>query len=177
MSPYKYIRKKIFGNAPELIKKYCTNVIKTRIQNAFSLSKNITYLGKGELIEENDSRLYNLSSSSKFYSRCVKDGCIYATSQKINKRSNNSVAQLSDDTFVLIIKFIIDFDLEKQLIIYKQIKTREHNFCNGYKSLRIVTDVDNNIAITDIINLKSVCVCYEILDTMYICTLPNLVSY
>ena len=53
----------------------------------------------------------------------VKNGCLYMSAVKCNKRSDNTFAKLSNGSYVNLIYFIEDSDNKKEYVIVKKIHT------------------------------------------------------
>lgn len=54
----------------------------------------------------------------------VKDGCLYQTSEKVNRRSDNTVVLLSNECYGVIVKFIVDININQECVLLKLLKTK-----------------------------------------------------
>ena len=85
----------------------------------------IRYLGAFGDVDEKWIQELELSRTSRSYKRTVKDSCLYATCLKVNDRSDNSFAMLSDKRYAHLYKFISDLQKNKEFIICKIIETSD----------------------------------------------------
>ena len=167
---------RIFPGSSEAVKTYCTLTLKSKVKKSIKVST-IRYFGKGVKIAEKVATHFNVSSSCKTYIRMVKDGCLYASSLKVNIRSDNSVAQLIDGSFVIIEKFIVDVDNKKEFTTCYKISDCNHGLCSNYNVLRKIRSVGEDPVIISTKDIKVVCVLITIRNDRYVCPLPNLLFY
>ena len=171
------LEKKVFKDASEIVKKYCLHTIQSRVKNANTLSKNITYLGKGEQITEKFAIEYCFDKMSKRYYKLIKDHCLYSSCDKINVRSNNSVAQLVNGKFILIKYFIVDSLTNKDFVIYYELKTKKHSLTSGFENLQVVESTGNILNKIVTTQIRRICANFKIGNIEYVCPLPHLLSY
>ena len=65
----------------------------------------------------------------------VKDGCVYVSSLKINKPSDNSVAQLSDGKYIRILNFKVDIE-QKIEVTMEHVITVSRQFLNNCSNIK-----------------------------------------
>lgn len=141
------------------------------------VSNNVTFLGKGVAIDGVFAKEHSLDQRSKFYQRVIKDGCLYASSQKINERSDNSIVQMQDGQFAMILKYVCDEENQKEWVVFQILKTFKPTSWLGYDSLQQVRTISEDVTIKEINNIRSVCACFSLKESEYIVTLPNLFLY
>ena len=61
------------------------------------------------------------------FKRIIKDKCVYATCEKVNKRSSNSFAQLKNGSFIQCVQFLYDENNKNELVIARIVET-ENSF-------------------------------------------------
>ena len=171
------LEKKVFKDAPEIVKKYCLHTIQTRVKNAKTVSKEITYLGKGKAVTEEFAIEHSLSKMSMRYYKLIKEHCLYTSCDKINLRSNNSVAQLINGKFILIKYFVVDSINNNDFVIYFELKTKKHSLTSGFENLQVVEEKGNKLYKTFTTEIRRICANFEIRNIEYICPLPNSLSY
>ena len=165
------LEKQILPDATAVIKKYCRDMTGHRAKNSFKIS-NLTYMGKVniEMSEDNRRKL--------IYKKLIKNGCLYTSCLKINKRSNNSIACLNDGRFVRLIKFIIvgsnEFD---EVTLCNIIRTAPQNLSNHFSQLKFVIDIEENTTLISTNSIKSVAILINNGNQKYVCSLPNLLHY
>lgn len=165
------IERIVYPTASPMVKDYCGQASIRTAKNCLKIS-NITYLGKGSiLLDAMYNSLHLPLNSTLLFFRAIKDGCLYASENTNNKRSNNSYAQLRDGRYIKIIYFIVNVDLNTELTVLKNVKTT-HELCNSI----VYVDTNENNWITSVVNtseIKSICVFMKVGDASYICQLPN----
>ena len=106
----------------------------------------------------------------------VKDGCLYLSSTKDNKRSDNAFAKLFDGSYIKIVNFVIDPESKKHYDISHKLRTRE--IFKGYCRMlqKVISIMKHEISVPTG-NLSRVCVHINIRGDEYVCEVPNLASY
>ena len=56
----------------------------------------ITYFGRGTSIIRDLIENFSITKTTQMFSKAVKNGCLFAMSEKINERSCNYYTQISD---------------------------------------------------------------------------------
>ena len=172
------LEKKVFENTSEIGKHYCLDLLKTRVKFAVRINDTTTFLGKGELIEKELANTYLLDERSVCFKKSIKDDCLYAFCTKINKKSDNSVAQLKNGNYILIKYFVIDESTKEAYILCDSIKTKRQKITNlNVTTLRIIDEINPSATKININELETICAAFVVNGVQYICRLPNLVSY
>lgn len=133
----------------------------------------VSYFGRGCCLDSETKRIANVSNEAKFYTKIVYLGCLFATSDKINERSCNYFAQLVDNRFVKLNKFIIDFNNGQELAICRVIKTNESNLNVFFKEVLEYSElvcIQTNL-------ITKICTFITINSKSYIIAAPNMLSY
>lgn len=103
----------------------------------------------------------------------VKNGCVYLSSAKVNKRSDNTFVQLSNGLYGNIVSFIVDFNRKKEFVLLQVLETIAV-FSNRY--FKIVR-INSEIIAAPTAEIQTVCVCLDVSNEKFICSVPNLFSY
>ncbi|KAJ8678108.1 hypothetical protein QAD02_013895 [Eretmocerus hayati] len=106
-----------------VVKNYCGEVLSARAQK-YCRGLNALYFGMRNL-KPGDTIHQHALHGFEIFSRMVKSGCIFATCLEVNKRSDNTVAQLRDGRYVRICLFL-----------YAK-ETTEKTICNVIKNVRL----------------------------------------
>lgn len=174
------LEKAIFQNTSEQVEKFRSRVIHTQINNIKKLSNDVLYFGKMTQASEKLITEFNLNRDSQIYSKMIKDKCLYVSSDIQSKRSDSSVAQLFNGQYVRLKYFVTNAD-NQQAIIYQKLKTEEHSLCVGVSHLKIVVGVDDELSMTKVSEVKTICVYFNIDKDQsrgtFVCALPNLLNY
>ena len=127
----------------------------------------------GKSINQNLATQFNLPRDTKVFSKAIIDGCLYATSEKVNKRSCNYYALLKDGTFIKILEFLVHYNNNQELLLCEVIETRPNNYNSIIKD---VISINETICI-ETVHIEKICAFIEILDKKYIIPTPHLLSY
>ena len=103
----------------------------------------------------------------------VNEGCLYLSSTKNNKRSDNEFAQLLDGAYIKIVHFVLDPESKQAFAICYKLRTQAV-FRGHYKVLKTVISTSENKAAVPSANISRVCVHFTIHDKEYICAVPYL---
>ena len=103
------------------------------------------------------------------FSKAVKNGCLFATSEKINERSCNYYAQISDGRFIKIVHFLVNIDNKEEPTICQVIATRPNYYASTVKE---VIEFSEKISIQTS-EIVTPCVFIKTKDNMYITAVPN----
>lgn len=133
----------------------------------------ITYFGQGKSVPENIRQLVELSSEAKSFSKVVIHGCLFATSEKINRRSCNYYAKLEDNRYVLLENFIVDFEKKIEITVCKIIRTNSSLLSDIYQE---VLGYCKSIVI-DTSKIDKVCTFITSSGKSYLIASPNMLSY
>ncbi|XP_071580905.1 uncharacterized protein [Temnothorax nylanderi] len=166
------LRHRIYPHASPLVINYCEQLTVKRIKKSCKVSS-ITYLGGGKFIDENIAQNFGMSAKCTLaYQRAIIDGCLVSSKQN-NKRSDNSFAILTDNTFIRILDFLVDNENNKEITLCNIVNT-SNRICNF---LSMVRNIGNETIAIQTKQIVQVCVFIEILEECYIATLPNIYHY
>lgn len=113
---------------------------------------------------------------TNFYKKLVKNSCLYLSSLKNNKRSNNSYALLEDGSYVKLKYFIVNFDTKEEYAIIQRIEI-ENAFGRSCPMLKEIVDTVEEESFVSTKRIVKVCVHMTIKDKQYLCSVPNLHFY
>lgn len=162
------IKNKIYPQASFAVRRFCGSISQRTITKSCKINC-VTYLGNTTIINPMILNNCQLSKYSTIYKRVVINGCLY-TSDKGNKRSNNSCCQMIDGTFQKILYFVIDDEYNKEVVLCKEIRTGDKINDSIYQ----IDFIDNEIRAKKIDNIKMICVFLTVENINYISILPNL---
>ncbi|XP_071651097.1 uncharacterized protein [Temnothorax longispinosus] len=166
------LRHRIYPQASPLVINYCEQLTVKRIKKSCKVSS-ITYLGGGKFIDENIAQNFGMSAKCTLaYQRAIIDGCLVSSKQN-NKRSDNSFAILTDNTFIRILDFLVDDENNKEITLCNIVNT-SNRICNF---LSMVRNIGNETIAIQTKQIVQICVFIEILEECYIATLPNIYHY
>lgn len=168
------VQERVYPRASNAIKFYCDDVLADRAQNVYQINGR-TYFGRGYMGYGILQDL-NLPDTSMLYAKMVKDSCLYQTSMKKNKRSNDSAAQLTDSRFIRILCFIVDSQTKQEITVCNLLHTHA-SFGNKYKVFQTVDAIEETNTIIPTGSIKTICNFMNVFETMYVCPPPNLVKY
>lgn len=167
------LRNSIYPHASPLVIDYCEELSTKKIKKSCKLVT-VTYLGNGTSIDKNTLKLFNVCVKSTIaYERVVKDGCLLMSSTRKNKRSDNSFAMLSDNTFIRILYFLVDNKNKKEITLCNIVNTST-SICNF---LTLIRNIGTEIIAIETKKIKQVCVFIQVHENCYIATLPNSYHY
>ncbi|OXU25162.1 hypothetical protein TSAR_012818 [Trichomalopsis sarcophagae] len=164
-----YLKSYIYPHASPVVIKYLENIKKKKSVRIYE-KNGVTYLGYSAIMNPKILRDFDLSATATIYKRAVIKGCLYSSENKKNERSNNSFCQLKDNTFKNILYFIIDNENNKEVILCREVNTLN----KISQSTFVVDNISNEIKVSDIKDIKTICVFIKIENNNYISTLPNL---
>ncbi len=107
------------------------------------------------------------------FSKIVLNGCLFTTSQKLNKRSCNFFAQLKSGTFVKVLHFLVNTNSKDELIICQKLLFNDNPFS---KTIKEIHKLEPPICIQTSLISKP-CIVIEIEGKMYIIPVPNTYIY
>ncbi|XP_051153467.1 uncharacterized protein LOC127276837 isoform X2 [Leptopilina boulardi] len=175
-SSYRVLEIRVDPFASSEVKNFCTQLSKLMIKTTEKLST-VRYFGKSSRVPSDLIDELRLSNVARSFQKITKDGCLYLTSLKKNKRSDNSFAILKDGTYVKIRSFIVDRELEVQYAIVHQVVTH-NSFRNKCKMIQKIVAVNVNKIAINTCDIDKICVHAQVGDQVeYIIALPNLCSY
>lgn len=157
------------------VQNFCSQLGTSRIKNTIKLNDS-RYFGIWSNVKPMWLEQLHLSSQARSYQKVVKENCLYSSSLKINKRSDNTYAKLIDDTYVKIKEFIVDPRSNQEFLIYQKLRTRDA-FRNEYKALQRILSTNCQETSVATVNLHKICIHMIFEREEYICALPNLYSY
>ena len=172
---YNILKKRIFANASSDVQHFCTQLGTSMLENTMKLS-NSRYFGISSNVNVVWAENLNLSHRARSYKKLVKAGCLYVSSTKYNKRSDNAFAKLNNGSYVRIMEFIVDPEFRQEFTICHKLQTRPA-FRGKQKNLQKVTSIIVNETAIPTANIHVVCVHMKIRNEEYICAVPNHCSY
>lgn len=175
------IEKRLFSDESEIARTFCTNTITRRAKSCYKIG-NRTYFGVEKKVDPNLRDYLELSNESFSYDRMVHTGCLFVTCLKNNKRSDNSVAKLYDESYVRIETFIVDKLIKKEIIKCKRLDICPEDKFYNCKTIKTVlrhteNESGNNVLFIETNQIKSICVHYVSGETEIVCCVPNLLYY
>lgn len=108
------------------------------------------------------------------YHKFVKCKCLYTSCTRPNLRSDNSIAHLTDNTFVKIFGFIVDRFANKEFVICKKISTTNAKADDMCSFIKKIININEPIVAISPELISCVCVLMPINDSIYLASLPNL---
>ncbi|KAJ8677889.1 hypothetical protein QAD02_013676 [Eretmocerus hayati] len=114
----------------------------------------------------------NLSQNARIYRKMVKAGCLYRSMHAKSVRSDDSYAQLYDGSFIHIVEFLVDENLDRSTTVCKPLQVRP---VMGRNLPTVIIVCENNEdAYINTSNIRTVCVAVRIDDVVYLTPPPNL---
>ena len=156
-------------------KNYCEEISSHDCVQTIKLSE-ARYFGKANFVDDHWINLHNLSDKAGVYKRMTLKDCVYSSCEKECEKSNNSFAELDNQTIVQIHGFIVDEITRKELMIYKVVNI-ESAFENSLIFLNKIINVSNDLQVIDTNSVKKPCVAITCDDCTYICSVPNIWHY
>ncbi|KAJ8670982.1 hypothetical protein QAD02_002241 [Eretmocerus hayati] len=102
------LENEIYPDASPMLVEICQRLNMFRSNKMYEPNE-ITYLGNETKVNADVARKYqDFAAHTYVLSRTVKDDCLYTSSEKKNKRSNNCFARLKDGSFISIVSFLVD---------------------------------------------------------------------
>lgn len=174
-SSYRELQKRIEPFAKDEIKDFCSNMNKLSVQKTEKHSTT-RYFGKSVRVSPFLKEKLHLSDMARSYNKITKDGCLYLSSLKVNKRSDNSCARFKCGSFIKIVSFVIDRENNIECTICNNLVTY-NAFENANALLQKIASVDKNVKIVNTNEIETICVCLKVNNDEYICPVPNLYFY
>ena len=166
------LEKKLIPTARNAVVKYCNDILASRVENEFC-SDGIMYFNSTYISECLDNVV--LDADSQVFLKCVKDHCLYESTFIKKTRSNNTIVQLNDGSFLRIICFIVNIEGEQDQTIGNIVNTSEC-FNSSYSAFRIVDNINAEITFVSTNSINRNCVFMD-LEYKYICPVPNKLHY
>ncbi|XP_051172372.1 uncharacterized protein LOC127288776 [Leptopilina boulardi] len=157
------------------LRQFCILLANNKVEKTVNISSQ-RYFGASSSVSRVWIQNLNLSfEHSCSYIRMVKNNCLFMSDAKINKRSNNTYALITNKSYVKIKSFIVDrFNKLEYTIVQKLFTTNAlGSKCNMLKKVENMSEEFAILTNT----LETVCVFIEIDNDSYICALPNLKLY
>ena len=170
------LKERVLPSASYCVRRFFTHTGTSKIQKTLQLYAH-RYFGPKSTV--NDSWIQKLHLSAKktvSYKKMVKNGCLYMSAVKCNKRSDNTFAKLSNGSYVNLIYFIVDSDNKKEYVIVKRIHTIDA-FRNKCSMLQKIVKIYNEESAVLTVDIVKICVHLISNDCEYLCAVPNLHSY
>ena len=167
------LEKIVYPNCTEDMIQYFKSIDSNESKNVFKFNLN-TYFGQETLVDQHYIENFNVTKSTKMFSKMVYKKCIFTSSIKVNERSCSYYAQLNDKRFIKIIDFLIDIDKNIEITACQVMQTRSSTYTNVIKEVVNVSDRIIAVSTNEIIK---VCVCIESNNRTYIIPVINLLKY
>ncbi|OXU16321.1 hypothetical protein TSAR_004736 [Trichomalopsis sarcophagae] len=130
---------------------YCDDFLGSKVQNTCKIT-DITYFGFGNYVPNDVLEQLKLSEhSAKLFFEM-------------------------DKRFVQIHSFIADDETNQEFTVCNLIRTR-HRFSKHYNNLQVIENINTESIIIQTNEIMTICIFIQLLGTMYICALPNLLHY
>ncbi|XP_032457495.1 uncharacterized protein LOC116738648 [Nasonia vitripennis] len=169
------IQERVYPRVSATITMFCDDILSDRVKN-FQEMNGRTYFSTGSYMGHGIIEEFDLPETAMFYAKMVQNSCLYQTAIKEKKRSNDSITQLNDGTFIRILCFVVDDQTDAEITICNVLHTHP-TFSDKYNKFQIVDKIEEINVIVQTTFIKIVCICMNIYDNMYICPLPNLLKY
>lgn len=167
----KILERTIYPDCSTMVINFCENLVAPRTKKALKLSS-VTYFGTKRTVNHSFIERFQIPKTTLIFSKIVKNGCLFETSLKINQRSCNFYAQISNGNFVELVNFLVDINTKQEITVCKTINTRPINYCS---TLQNVTNISGEICIKTEVIVKP-CVFIECNHEKYIIPLPNVLN-
>ena len=168
----------------EVLQPHCSHTVKhfynhlgtTLVRKSLQISE-IRYFGTASHVDRIWIEKLHLSEQAVTYKKIVKKSCLYVSSMKDNKRSNNSFAQLGNGSYMQLVDFIVDPCTKNEYTVVKKISTTD-SFNKNCNMIRKIVKIDNETFVIFTSEIYKVCV-HMLLgkDSEYLCAVPNLYYY
>ena len=133
------------------------------------------YFGKPTFTSQKWIEELNLSNDfTVSYFRMVKENCIFSSKKKSALRTGNCFAQISDDTLIKIVEFIVDSEKFKEFTICFKVITENLNFCGSVKK---VVGINKELMAVETDDIKNIAVYVKIKKNAYISCVPNMFHF
>ena len=153
---YNTLKKHVYSIASSDVQTFCSKLGTSMIKNSIKLSDS-RYFGTSSDVRTIWTEKLDLSHRARSYKKMVKGGCLYLSSTKENRRSNNAFAKLIDGSYVEIIEFVVDKESTKEFVIVKQLRTRPA-FTGQLEMLQKITSIADRETVIPTADLTKVCV-------------------
>ncbi|XP_043481109.1 uncharacterized protein LOC122510490 [Leptopilina heterotoma] len=171
-----FVKKAVYDNCSTEMKHYYDSLGHAKVQNTLKTQK-ARYFGMISAVEDAWKIKLELSENSVCYSKMVKNGCLYLSSERINQRSDNAFVLLHNGSYANIFKFIVDRELNKEYALVQVLRTK-NAFSRNHRTLQIIEEIDSEITSIFIHDIHKISVCIDIPnENCYISAVPNLLSY
>ena len=104
------------------VKNYYNTIGTTTAKNTLQ-TNHVRYFGSASRVNASWVEKLNLPEESSSFKKIVKNGCLYMSSVKNNKRSDNSYAQLQNGLYVKINHFIVHLETVTEYTIVQKVLT------------------------------------------------------
>ena len=106
----------------------------------------------------------------------VRNGCLYLSCAKVNKRSDYTFVLLRNGSYDNVITFIVYKENEKEFVLLNMLKTT-HTIRNKHTIFQTVLEIHIETVAVPITEIYKVSVYIEVKNKRFICAVPNLISY
>lgn len=165
------LRDRIYPNCSYTVKQFYDRIGTTMVQKTIQ-TYTTRYFGCGCSVDQTLARELLLSEKALAFHKIVKNGCLFMSSKKSKKRSDNTFAQLTDFSYVKIMFFILDSCTKSEIAIVKKILTaRSFEKCYTAMQTIVAEDSENSAIFTS--EILKVCVHMMKDKKEYLCAVPN----
>ncbi|KAJ8685441.1 hypothetical protein QAD02_021234 [Eretmocerus hayati] len=134
---------------------------------------NERYFGSYRKPSQSERARMELTQNARIYKKMVRGGCLYRGLSQRSVRSDDSYAQLKDGSYIHIVEFVIDLDLDRSVTVCKRLQVRQAFELGSLPTVIIVEERDSDEVIETSL-LNSICVPVQIDDVIYLTAPPNL---
>ena len=117
---------------------------------------------------------FNLSLTSKFFTKMCAKGCVYQSSTIQNLRSCDSYAKIKNGKFVKIFFFVNDVSNKKNVCICNIIRTVPHPLS---EYIHICIKNNYELISVDVKDIERQCVFMEVENLQFLSARPNMLHY
>lgn len=98
---------------------------------------------------------------------------MFASKDKINRRSNNSIVYLSEEKFFQIQRFFYDDQEKMDYVMGFHLNTCDDSLAKNYTFLKKLVSIDQKLSLFKTIDIKAICVLLEVNQETFIIPTPN----
>ena len=164
-----------YNNCSLFVKDYLENLKCKKKRKTTYKTDLCRYFGKAFLADDNLILHRHLSLDSYVYYRIVLNKCLYATSDKVNLRSNNSYAMLKNKQIIRCKEFVCDRSTLTQLTIAQEVYTADAY--NTHLGMKKISHFSRDFFIYDTSEIWKPCIEVTIDNLNYISAVPNCLHF
>lgn len=169
------IKRKVYQNSSATTRKYIDDLCQNKVQKSFKML-DARYYGEMSKVNDEWSRILGLSNNAVAFKKMVRNGCLYLSNIKINKRSDNTFVRLKNRSHGNIVSFVIDKETKRELVILQMLKTNPM-FLDNHLAYQKVIKIDKDVEAKNIEEIDTICIYITINNQRFICPVANTLSY